>query len=275
MTSLHRATRAAVIAGLLASPASSDADAPIVRRVNSTALGELREYTVRLPASYASLPRRRYPVVYVLDGPPLDRQTADAAMRLASAGTAPELIVVGIPNMRREGRARDFLPPSLRFTRRDGSAFIGGADRFLSFLRDELMPRVQREFRTTGPRVLSGHSLGAIFVCFSLTAAPALFDARLAHSPAIWRDEDTVVESVARWLARPTGPGGFLSVTVGADEGAGMQSGYHKLQAVLAAGASTGGVRWHAAITPGAVHETNLALATPGSLGAFFARRRR
>jgi uncharacterized protein len=260
-----------ITAAALLVAAVARADSPIARRLNSTALGEVREYTVRLPVSYAREPRRRFPVIYVLDGPPLDRQTAEVAARLAVGGGAPELIVVGIPNMGRDGRARDFLPPSLRFTRRDGSPFIGGADRFLSFLREELMPRVQREFRTAGPRILSGHSLGAIFVCYSLTAAPDLFEARLAHSPAIWRDEDAVVEAMARWLARPSGPAGFLSVTVGADEGAGMQSGYHKLRAALAAGAASAGLRWHAAITPGAVHETNVALATPDSLRAFFA----
>lgn len=260
------------LAAAMVAPATVDADSPLVRRLNSTALGELREYAVRLPPSYVREPRRRYPVIYVLDGPPLDRHTAEAAGRLAATGTAPELIVVGIPNMRRSGRARDFLPPSLRFTRPDGSPFVGGADRFLSFLREELMPRVQREFRTTGPRLISGHSLGAIFVCYSLTTAPELFDARFAHSPAIWRDEDAVMDSVAQWLAKPTGTGGFLSVTVGADEGADMQSGYYKLRAALAAGAATAGLRWHAAITPGAVHETNVALATPGSLRAFFAR---
>ncbi|MEZ5421327.1 MAG: alpha/beta hydrolase-fold protein [Vicinamibacterales bacterium] len=102
-------------AAVLASAAGARADTPITGRLTSTALGEVRQYTVRLPASYARDSTRRYPVIYVLDGPPLDAHTAAAAAEVAAAGDAPELIVVGIPNMQRGGRARDFLPPYLSF----------------------------------------------------------------------------------------------------------------------------------------------------------------
>jgi hypothetical protein len=55
-------------------------------------LGEVRAYTVRLPDGYAREPQRRHPVVYVLDGPPLDEHTAQGARPLAAAGQAPGLI---------------------------------------------------------------------------------------------------------------------------------------------------------------------------------------
>lgn len=241
-------------------------------RLTSAALGEVREYTVRLPESYAREPRRRYPVVYVLDGRPLDAHTFDAAEANARDGRSPELIVVGIPNMQRGGRARDFLPPELRFTRRDGTPFTGGADRFLRFLRDELVPRIERTYRTAAPRLLVGHSLGAIFVCYSLVAAPAFFDARFAHSPAIWRDEDRVVGAVDAWLSRTRASTQYLYVSVGANEGPQLSSGYHALRAVLAAKAAAAGLRWDARVTPGAAHETNVALATPHALRAYFSR---
>lgn len=245
--------------------------APIVGRLTSAALGEVRDFSVRLPDSYASQPRKRYPVIYVLDGPPLDGQTAAGAARLAASGDAPELIVVGIPNMQRGGRARDFLPPSLSFRRRDGSPFTGGADRFLRFLRDELVPRIERDYRTATPRLLVGHSLGAIFVCYSLAVAPTLFDGRFAHSPAIWRDEDMVVADVAAALLPGRALGGFFYLSVGAKEGTGMGHGFDKLRAVLAARATAAGVRWRAEVTPGAVHETNVERATPPALRAYFA----
>jgi predicted alpha/beta superfamily hydrolase len=250
-------------------------DAPTVGRLNSAALGEARDFSVHLPAGYAREPRQRYPVIYVLDGPPLDGHTAEGATRLAASGLAPGLIVVGIPNMQRAGRARDFLPPALSFRRRDGSPFTGGADRFLRFLRDELVPRIERDYRTTAPRLLVGHSLGAIFVCYSLGAAPALFDGRFAHSPAIWRDEDIVVADVARALPAGRSLGGFFYVSVGAKEGNGMGYGFDKLRAVLTERAAAAGLRWKAEITPGAGHETNVRLATPAALRAYFADTRR
>lgn len=256
----------------MAGPVRAADGVPIVGRITSAALGgEVRDFTVRLPASYPREPRRRYPVIYVLDGPPLDGHTAEGTVRVAGAGVAPEMIVVGIPNMQRAGRSRDFLPPWLSFRRRDGSPFTGGADKFLRFLRDELVPRIERDYRTAAPRLLVGHSLGAIFVCYSLGAAPALFDARFAHSPAIWRDEDAVVADVARTLTPGRSLGGFFYVSVGALEGTGMGHGFDKLRAVLAQRAAAAGVRWHAEITPGAAHETNVRLATPSALRAYFA----
>jgi predicted alpha/beta superfamily hydrolase len=263
--------RSLLAAAVLAVAAEAGAQAPLTANLTSSVLGEVRAFTVRLPAGYAREPQRRYPVVYVLDGPPLDGHTAQGAATLAAAGEAPGLIVVGIPNMQRGGRARDFLPPFLSFARRDGSPFTGGADRFLRFLRDELVPRIEREYRTTRPRLLVGHSLGAIFVCYSLGAAPAFFDARFAHSPAIWRDEDAVAADLARSLASARGLGSFFYLSVGEKEGGGLGDGYAKLHAVLRAHAATAGLRWQAEVTPGAVHETNVARATPSALRAYFA----
>lgn len=253
-------------------PRAAVAAAPnvLVRRFRSAALEEVREYMVRLPEGYAHPARRRYPVVYVLDGPPLDAQTDAAARVLARDRVAPGLIVVGIPNMQRGGRARDFLPPAIRLSRRDGSSSTGGADRFLRFLRDELVPRVDAEFRASSERLLVGHSLGAIFVTWSLTVAPDVFLARFAHSPAIWRDADVVVDGLSRWLDVTRQSNRFFYLSVGADEGAGMQTGYYKLQALLAAKAAGTGLRWQAAITPGAVHDTNVERASEPALRAYF-----
>lgn len=270
---IARMLLASVVVLVVASPAA--AQAPIVARLTSSVLSEVREFTVRLPASYARERQRRYPVVYVLDGPPLDAQTAAGAAALARAGDAPELIVVGIPNMERSGRARDFLPPFLSFSRRDGTPFTGGADRFLQFLTRELVPRIERDYRVARPRLLVGHSLGAIFVCYSLTAAPAFFEARFAHSPAIWRDDDLVAGDLARWLATARRLDSFFYLSVGAKEGDGLGHGYDKLKAVLAAHATAAGLRWQADVTAGAVHETNVALATPPGLRAWVASQPR
>lgn len=240
-------------------------------RVRSVALATEREFTVRLPAGYHASPGRRYPTIYVLDGPPLDGHTADAARALAGAGAAPGVIVIGIPNMRRGERALDFLPPSMSFPRRDGSTFTGGGDRFLRFLRDELVPRIDREYRTSAPRMLVGHSLGAIFTCWSLVSAPALFQGRFAHSPAVWRDEDVVMDAVDRHLASSRALGGWFYASVGANEGEGLQRGFFRLRSVLERRASAAGLPWKAEVTAGAVHETNVRLASPSALRAGFA----
>ena len=241
---IARALLAAAV--LLAAAPEADAQAPLTANLTSSVLGEVRAYTVRLPDGYARAPQRRYRVVYVLDGPPLDDHTAQGAATLAAAGQAPGLIVVGIPNMQRSGRARDFLPPFLKFARRDGSPFTGGADRFLRFIRDELVPRIERDYRTTRPRLLVGHSLGAIFVSYSVGAAPSFFDARFAHSPAIWRDEDAIARDLARSLSSARGLGSFFYLSVGEKEGGGLGEGYAKFHTVLRTHAAAAGLRWRA-----------------------------
>ena len=102
-------------------------------------------------------------------------------------------------------------------------------------------------------------------------ASPAVFDARFAHSPAIWRDEDAVAADLSRSLTAGHGRGTFFYLSVGEKEGGGLGEGYAKLHAVLRTRAAGAGLRWRAEVTPGAVHETNVRLATPSALRAAFA----
>ena len=82
-----------------------------------------------------------------------------------------------------------------------------------------------------------------------------------------------MVGSVDRWLAASRKVGGFFYASTGSDEGQGMRSGYFKLRDVLASRADAAGLRWQAEVTPGAVHETNVRLASPTALRAYFAGR--
>jgi hypothetical protein len=175
--------RAALASGLplvLAAFASAACDGPppITGRVvtedfASSTVGDTYRVLVRLPPDYDESPTRRYPVVYQLDatsfGPQFD-VTAGYASELAARGGIPEAIVVGVgypyddetPNDRR-GRWRDYT------TRRmDDSA--GGADTFLRFLAEELIPHIDAAYRTDPavPRALFGHSLGGFFVLYAM-----------------------------------------------------------------------------------------------------------
>lgn len=102
----------------------------------------------------------------------------------------PDLLVVGIgyPDAATIGdtlisRARDLTPtPSHHFP---GS---GGADAFLGFIRDELLPWVGPP---AGPRIYFGHSLGGLFGTYALFAEPAVFDSLIISSPSLWWDHHT------------------------------------------------------------------------------------
>ncbi|MBK9061812.1 MAG: hypothetical protein IPL89_01195 [Acidobacteria bacterium] len=141
---------------------------------------------VATPPSYEATPLRRYPVLYFLhdgqgDEAVLFRQgvmdALDAAMR---AGRLPEMIVV--------------------CPRGSGTWWVdaqGGARRMAAFLTDDLVPFVDRTFRTRASRdgrVAAGISMGGYGALRWALARPDLFTAAGGLSPAI---QQLCVPSVA------------------------------------------------------------------------------
>lgn len=236
----------------------------------SDSLGENREFLVHLPESYSRKPNRRYPVMYVLDGSSEDIHTAASAALMARIGVIPELLVVGIPNVSGEGRQRDYTPPGMRQDIDEAKSPEGKADRFLAFLKGELIPHVESAYRTGEPRMLAGNSRGGLFVVYSLIADPTLFAARFAHSPALWRDEDALVVQLEKFLSSKPDLDGFLYLSLGGEENEKMTKTFKRTVAVLEAQAPPF-LKWHADFTPGANHGTNAELATPVGLKLFFA----
>ncbi|MEW6322556.1 MAG: alpha/beta hydrolase-fold protein [Acidobacteriota bacterium] len=239
--------------------------------LESALLGERRNLIVRLPDSYHREPARRYPVVYVLDGSSLDVPAAQSAAVMARIGVMPEVIVVGIPNVSGEGRQRDYTPPYMAQDAEVADSPRGAADRFLAFLEQELIPFVEGRYRTTGLRALAGHSRGGLFVCYSLIEKPHLFQARVAHSPALWRDGEAIVGRLASFLKQAPALDGVLYLSLGSEENAKMTAAFRSAEAVLRVHAEAAGLRWQADVVSGANHQTNATLAMPLGLEAAFA----
>jgi len=135
-------------------------------QIASAILKETRRIYVVLPASYAqSASDRRYPVTIVLDGEANVPPAAAVSHELSHNGQIPESVIIAIPNtdpMR--GRLRDLTPPGLSVS---GSSRNEGGDRFLDFIERELLPAVDRQFRTAAPRTFIGHSSGGILVTYA------------------------------------------------------------------------------------------------------------
>jgi hypothetical protein len=241
-----------------------------VLSLTSAGLGEKRDYLVFLPESYASHTTRRYPVLYVLDGQSQSEHTAASAALMARIGVMPEIIVIGVSSMNGDARNRDYTPPGMRIDEERADSPNGSADRFLAFLRDEMIPAVEKEYRTRRPRMLAGWSRGGLFVTYSLLVAPALFDARFAHSPALWREDDSMVTQLDDLFGSPQTPEGFLFLSLGEKENDKMKAAFTRAAAMLARGAPRA-LRWRTMMSDDGVHETNPVLATPVGLCAYFA----
>ena len=153
-------------------------------RIPSAILGETRTVTVSLPAGYDPADGQRYPVLYVLDGEEHETPAIAVTRFYASTGSLPPMIVVGIHNT---DRGRDLTPAAVEGWRPPQEAGAsGGADRFLSFLGDELAPWVERRYRTAPLRVLVGHSLGGLFALHAIVRRPALFTGYVVMEPSTW-----------------------------------------------------------------------------------------
>lgn len=250
---------------------SDDDPYSVVERLQSTVLAEPRDIIVSLPESYERDSTRRYPVLYVLDGSSHTLHTAESARLLARIGVMPEILVVGVPSSD-ENRARDYTPPSMRVDAKDAKAPAGQADRFLQFLATDLIPHVERRYRTTSSRALAGNSRGGLFVLYSLLERPTLFDARFAYSPALWREDERLVKELDRFLkshaARPT----FLYLSLGDGENEKMTRAFRKAEQVLRASAPPA-MRWRSDLTRGARHSDNAVLSTPVALHDYYQRR--
>ncbi len=239
-------------------------------QMRSTVLGENREYFVYLPDGYGVDTTSRYPVLYVLDGTSQSGHTAESAALVARLGLAPPMIVVGVPSINGDTRNRDYTPPEMRLDTDAVSSPMGAADRFLAFLQTELIPAIDRAYRTTRPRMLAGWSRGGLLVLYSSVETPSLFDGRFAHSPALWREDDRIVTRLEQALRTGTVSAGLLYLSLGGDENEKMMKAFQHAVGVLEQAAPPT-LRWRADLSAGGRHESNPRLSTPVGLCVMFA----
>jgi predicted alpha/beta superfamily hydrolase len=83
------------------------------------------------------------------------------------------------------------------------SSGSGGAMAFRSFLKSELIPAVDKQFRTTRERVLVGHSLAGLFVLDTLLEEPHLFAAYIASDPGLWWDDNLLARKLSARSGQP------------------------------------------------------------------------
>jgi predicted alpha/beta superfamily hydrolase len=108
-----------------------------VRQLKSSETGRDYDIYIRLPDEYS--PKKKYPVLYVLDGQ-WDFKLLDSIYGgLYYDGFVPEMIIVGntyqVTSQTMAPRAMDYTPVS------DFSIpGSGDAAKFLAFLKDELFP---------------------------------------------------------------------------------------------------------------------------------------
>ena len=181
--------------------------------ITSERLGRDFHVLVRLPRSYADSDRA-YPMAFLLDGGILFPMLSPFQLMMEAEGTAGEVIVVGISygglgfangNL----RATDYTAPSPEVE------YFGGAAAYQDFLADELLPRLEREFRIDPDRtVLFGQSLGGQFAIHAAMSRPELFSTFVAINPALHAN----LAYFMQLEAAPRSPATSLILALGTEE---------------------------------------------------------
>src|SRR5580700_2481364 len=265
---LHISLGALMASVSLAESASSPAPVVIGEKfqIESKVLGETRSYVIHTPDSYKS-GKEAYPVLVLQDAENNFADTTAAVHFLSGNGRIPAMIVVGINNT---DRARDMTPtkPAAGFGDMPWRGGVGGADNFLSFIADELLPTIDRNYRTRPYRVLIGHSLGGLFAVYALINRPEVFKGYLVISPSLWWDDQVLVKAAQPFFAAHKDLRADLYMSMGS-EGDRMLGGAWKLSAVLEE-SKLADLRWQFKRSPEEDHGTIPYISTYEGLQAIF-----
>jgi predicted alpha/beta superfamily hydrolase len=191
--------------------------APQKLTIHSNILNEDRTIWVRTPKNYDQN-KNPLPVVYLMDGPDHINEIGGTIDFLVRNNRMPELIVVGIANT---DRTRDLTPTHSDDKGRDGKVTnptSGGGDRFLDFIQTELMPEIEKRYRTAPYRIFAGHSLGGLMVIHTLTSRTDMFQAYIAVSPSLWWDNQHTLHQAQDFFATHTELNKTLFFSMGSED---------------------------------------------------------
>ena len=183
-----------------------------VRILKSEHTGREYRITISLPYAYTrpwpigfqtTHALTHWPVVYVLDGNWFFGMVTDMTRTNAFCGQPTDAIVVGIGYPEGDDPQETWLD---LFARRVNDLFpvrdeawekglaerlkrpvqTGDGERFHQFIRNELIPLIEQDFRADPTRrILMGHSFAGLFGAFALLHEPELFDAYVLVSPSL------------------------------------------------------------------------------------------
>lgn len=127
--------------------------------------GGKRNYYINLPSDYSNS-KKEYPVLYILDGQMHFPSAVAIQHSLGDSTDVPEMIIVGIEN--------DYPD------RKD--LVWQNKDVYVSFLSKELIPLIDKKYRTKKERILFGWEMGSYFSSYLLLHESQLFDGAISSN---------------------------------------------------------------------------------------------
>ena len=173
------------------------------------ATGTEHALAVSTPFRYDAL--EAAPLILCLDGAWTAGTVRDATRIMSMSGEAPEAVVAGLSftddtmSAYLRSRARwftptEFVPPEVVGVKDIEASDTGDALLYLAFIRDQVLPQVQQDYRVS-QTWLVGHSFSGLFGLRVLFTSPKLFDNYLLASPSIWWDDRVMLDIEADYAA--------------------------------------------------------------------------
>ncbi|MGE8242116.1 MAG: alpha/beta hydrolase [Sphingobacterium sp.] len=176
--------------------------------LHSNILNENRTINIFLPNNYQANDTVTYPVIYVLDGG-MEEDFFHIAgiVRFDTQpwiARFPNSIVVGIEGNTRK-RDFTFAVPNVDFLEKEGfqkSSFptYGGSEKYMGFLKDELLPHISKNYKVNTQRTIIGESLAGLFSAEILLKQPDLFDNYIIVSPSLWWGQQELLKNTEKLL---------------------------------------------------------------------------
>lgn len=134
--------------------------------LTSQVLDEEREIQIFLPPNYHDN-KVKYPVLYVMDGQRYFLNGIAFQQNLTWQEIVPDFIIIGIVTDSQKRR----------------NLFYNESSKFIQFLEKELIPKIDKDYRTIDERIYFGWEMAAGLGVEILADSPSLFNGYLLSSP--------------------------------------------------------------------------------------------
>jgi predicted alpha/beta superfamily hydrolase len=179
--------------------------------LKSSKTGDSYEIIIKRPRNFDST--RSYHLVYFTDAGINSGKT----ILSQPEESTKNCILVGIAH---KGdwdtkRQRDFIPSDAGG---HSDKNFGQAAKFFSFMKDELMPHVDKKFSKAKSKVFIGHSFGGLMALYMSMKENRLFDHYYAISPSVWANYYELMNIEKNYAAKNKNYSSAISVYAGSLE---------------------------------------------------------
>ncbi len=172
---------------LIASCKKDQINLSLVREFSIESISNGAKYTIKvaLPEDYN--PSKKLATIYILDGEENFDYVAENCKKISSEYSTSNVLVVSIGYG--NDRSFDYTPTKVN----NGG---GGAENFMRFLQNELIPKMESDFgsdTSRSKRIIIGHSFGGLLAAYAFTNFNNVFGNYIMLSPSIWYDNEILL----------------------------------------------------------------------------------